>query len=174
MRKSVEITIDVEGRDKGKRFLITEMDAFRTEAWARRALGAMARSGVAMPANAMAGTMGTMAILGVQALLAAPHSETEPLFTEMMESVQSVQPAATRPLNAADDIEEIATIVRLRDEVFKLHVGFSPASEIMGAFLLASQTATESILNTPTSPEPSARSSRRARRPSPKHKPSTP
>jgi hypothetical protein len=61
---------------------------------------------------------------GLRALLAAPWDEAKPLLDEMMNCVQFKEPLANRMIMDGD-IEEIATRVWLRDEVFKLHANFS-------------------------------------------------
>lgn len=43
-RRTVELQIIDEGRDKGKMFLITEMSAFETEKWANRLINAILRN----------------------------------------------------------------------------------------------------------------------------------
>ena len=135
MRRSREVVIaPIEGRenrDAGKRFLITEMSAVAGEAWAIRALGAMVRGGIEIPPEVAKAGMGGLAIMfplvGAKAFLSAPFEETKPLLDQLLDCVQIVEPAITRRL-LDTDIEEIMTLVRLRNEAIELHTGFSPAA----------------------------------------------
>lgn len=129
MRKVKSVTIQTEGRDKGKTYLITEMDAFQAEKWAARALLAVARSGVELPEESTTANMAVLAIIGIKALSFVSFVDAEPLMNEMMQCVQVVpdpvrNPGFARPL-VADDIEEVQTILYLRSEVFEIHTGFS-------------------------------------------------
>jgi hypothetical protein len=134
MRKTEVVTIPStsEGRDKGKRFLITEMPAFKAERWAFRALLALAHAGVEMPEDAPSGGMQSIALIGIKALNNLDFNEARPLLDEMMTCVQVMpdpkNPAIVRPLLMAesegDDIEEIATILMLRERIFRLHTDF--------------------------------------------------
>lgn len=128
-RKTATITITAEGRDKGKTFLVTEMDAEHGEDWAWRALFAIAKANPDIPTEAIGAGWGVLAMIGLRAVLSAPYAEAKPLLDEMIGCVQSVQESATRPL-IASDIEEIATRLQLRDEVFKLHANFSFAETL--------------------------------------------
>lgn len=150
MRKTEEWTA-TDGRDAGKRFLITEMSSAASERWARRALHCMGKSGVDIPPELLFAGMAAVAVIGLRALVAAPTVDVDALMDEMMDCVQIIEPALTRK-PTEDDIEEPLTIVRLRDEVFKLHTGFSLAGVLSqaSAFLM---TTTEG-LNTPTSAQP--------------------
>lgn len=48
-RKTIDVTISAEGRDKGKTFRLTELPAAQGEDWAAYALNAMARAGTPLP-----------------------------------------------------------------------------------------------------------------------------
>lgn len=133
MRKTTVVPITDEGRDKGKRFLITEMSAMSAEKWATRGFLALAHAGVEVPANLSGMGLAGFAALGLQALNNLRFEDAEPLLDEMMACVQIVRdpkvPDVAMPL-MPDDIEEVATIARLRAEVFSLHVGFSLADAL--------------------------------------------
>lgn len=154
MRKELDITITEEGRDHGKVFHIREMPASQAEKWAMRALLAVAKSGVDMPDDLASGGMRGIALVGIQAVLRMNFEEAEPLLDEMMECV-SMKPSLTvvRAL-IEDDIEEVATRIRLRQEVLQLHTGFS-----FGDSLPAQTSQTKPPVspssNTQTSPQPS-------------------
>lgn len=180
MRKTKIVTIDAEGRDKGKSFLITEFPAMRVEKWAARCLLALSRAGVEVPDEAV--DAGAIAILsaGLNAFRQMAFDDAEPLLDEMLECVQFVGdpngikdqitglPLGVRTLQAAD-IEEVATLLRLRGEVFELHVGFSlgAALSTLGAAMAGSSSAT------PTSRKRSGGRSARGSRRSTNAKPST-
>lgn len=164
MRKEVVVTITAEGRDKGKVFVIREKSAVQTEKWATRALLALSRSGVDIGDAADAGIRGIMA-LGIKALFGMSFTDAEPLLDEMMECVSwrvdPKRPDVTRPLMVDDDIEEVATLLRLRSEVVELHTGFSIAGLLSTS---TSETPAAASPNIPMSPASSASSSHRARR----------
>ena len=126
-RKETFITIDAAGRDQGKVFYIKEMSASQAEWWALRALMAMGRGGVEIPDNLRSMGIAAMAVEGLKAISKIPPDEAKPLLDELMTCVQAVPNPAdktvVRPLIAAD-IDEVATRLNLRAEVFKLHVDF--------------------------------------------------
>lgn len=129
-RRTVTVTIDAEGRDKGKRFLITEVSAAAGEEWAFRAFLALAKSGVDIPTDVRDAGFAGIAVMGVRALSGMSYYDAKPLLDEMMACIV-VMPnpndsSVTRAL-IPDDIEEIATRLRLRGEVVELHTGFSAA-----------------------------------------------
>ena len=127
MRKTEIITITDDNRDKGKVFVITELPASQAEMWAARALLALSRSGVDIGDVGDAGMAG-IAVLGLKALGGMKFEEAKPLMDEMFACIQR-QPDPTKPEIVRslieEDIEEVATRVRLRAEVFSLHTGFS-------------------------------------------------
>lgn len=140
----------MEGRDKDKRFLITEMPATPSEKWAARAFLALAHAGIDIPDELRGAGMAAIAIVGITALSRVSWAEAEPLLDEMMACVQSVQPAITRPL-IEEDIEEVATRVWLRGEVFELHTGFSLADIISMSADQAGSTISQAIRTSPRS-----------------------
>ena len=143
MRKTKQVTIDgpSDSRDVGKTFLITEMSATAADAWAMKAMGAMARSGTDIPADFMRSGLQGFTLIGLKALMAAPYSDTAPLFAELMSCVQIIEPSVTRPL-LETDIEEIATITRLRDEVIQVHANFSPLAVLLAAMTVLTEPMT--------------------------------
>ena len=126
-RKITQYSVTEEGRDKGKLFLITEMSARQAEAWAARILLALMASNVNLPENFADLGMAALAELGLRALSGLKWDVAEPLLEEMMACVQIVpDPKKTnvhRPL-IEEDIEEIVTRLKLKVEVWQLHVGF--------------------------------------------------
>lgn len=129
-RATTKYTVTDKGRDVGKIFVITEMPASRAESWAVRAILALMAGGVDLPEGFDRMGMAGMAEVGIKALSGLKWEVAEPLLAEMWECVQ-IQPDATkghlvRPL-IEEDIEEVATRIKLRAEVWKLHTGFLKA-----------------------------------------------
>lgn len=135
MRKTETVTITSEGRDKGKAFLITEMPALKAERWAFRALLLLAHSGAEldMPEDAQNGGMAAFATAGLKSLQKLDFEESLPLLNEMWSCVQVIpdpksNPMIMRPLTVnemeGDDIEEVPTILHLRERIFRLHTDF--------------------------------------------------
>jgi len=128
MRKKLTYTVSAEGRDKGKVFILTEMPASQAERWAMRAFLALARGGVELPDNIASMGMAGIASVGLGALAHLDWRDAQPLVDEMFECVQ-IQPDPKKPsivrALVEDDIEEVATRLKLRAEVFKLHTDFS-------------------------------------------------
>lgn len=131
-RKMVTYTEQAEGRDKGKTFVLTEMSASQSERWAIRAFLALAQSGVEIPDSVASSGFAGLFQIGTDALAKIPFSIAEPLLDEMWSCVQIMpnvaQPGVVRGL-IEDDIEEIATRIKLRAQTLKLHSGFLSAGD---------------------------------------------
>lgn len=126
-RKVATITIDAQGRDHGKVFVITELSAYAAEEWAGRALFAMLNAGVEIPDNIAKAGLAGVAALGIGSLSKLSFDAAKPLLDEMMTCVQiQPSPKVIRAL-IDDDIEEVATLLTLRKEVFNLHLSFFTA-----------------------------------------------
>lgn len=170
-RKTALVSISAEGRDHGKTFVLTEMPAHQAEKWAYRAILALTKTGLDIPDDVRRDGMAGIARLGLDALGRIrfndrddPSLSAESLLDEMFTCVR-IRPSDNNPdflRNLVDnDIEEVATRVKLRGEVFSLHVGFSIA-DASSKLSLALAMATEmTSKNTKTSHRRSARSSRR-------------
>ena len=129
-RKTKIVTISREGRDKGKKFLITEMSAFAAENWATRALLAIANASNDLPIDALShidpndGFL-AFAAIGYEALHGAKPDVAIPLWNELLSCVEYQEESGSRPiLDQSEDIEEPLTIMQLKKEVFFLHVDF--------------------------------------------------
>lgn len=124
-RKEKTVTISTQNsRDKGKKFLITEMATMQSEKWAVKAFMCLARSGVDVPDNVMQGGLSALAKVAMSAFSGASWFDVEPLLDEMWNaSVRIVEQSGPRPVTE-DDIEEVATILQLRKEALELHLGF--------------------------------------------------
>lgn len=122
--KQKEIIIE-SGRDKGKKFLITEMPAYKIDDWAMRVLLALAGAGIDV-AEAQDGLMG-LARVAFQALGKIPSEVSLPLLNELLDCVQIIPNGTTipRPLDLdLNDIEDFQNLWRFRKEVFSLHADF--------------------------------------------------
>lgn len=131
-RRTTTVTIDADGRDRGKVYKITEMSASGIEDFAARAFVALAKSGAQVPAALMTNGLAGLATLGPNALSAISYGDLKPLLDDMMSCV-TVCPDKRRPDYSRtlqeEDIEEFTTRLHLRREVWTLHVGFlAPAS----------------------------------------------
>jgi hypothetical protein len=139
-RKAITITID-EGRDKGKKFRLTEWDAIRIEHWIMEAWFGLGEAGVELPPEIL--QLGAAAI----AYAIASHVNKLPsalgvrLADELMECVQIVETALTRSL-VDTDIEDFGTRFKLKGEVLKLTFGFF--------VFAASQTSADPVSGTPS------------------------
>lgn len=131
-RRVEEVWIELDGRDKGKLFKITEMPADQAEWWAMRAWMALSKAGIVMPDGTDAEQgMWAVAAAGIPALSRISPIEAKPLLDEMWQCVKFV-PDPTHPLVGvrtpmSQDIEEVATLMHLRLKILTLHIGFSPA-----------------------------------------------
>lgn len=164
-RKEAIIVIESEGRDKGKIFKLTEMPAAKAEAWAMRLLLTLANHGADVPQNFFDTSMAGFAVMGVYALTHVPWEQAKPLLDELMTCIRiqpGSNPTVVRDLidvgGGGDDIEEVSTRLRLRDEVLKLHLGFSVADGFSILKTSLTQSPAESDETgqpTKTSPSPS-------------------
>lgn len=131
-RKTEIVQIGTDDRDKGKRFVLTEMPALKAERWAIRALLALSHSGVDLGPDARTGGMAALAAAGLKALHNLDFAEAQPLLDEMWDCVQIMadpkRPDILRRLQLnemeGDDIEEISTVWLLRERIFNLHTAF--------------------------------------------------
>jgi hypothetical protein len=163
-RREVTIAIEAEGRDHGKVFKLREMPASQAEKWAAKAFLALARSGVDVPADIASAGLAGIAALGIRAFAGLSFADAEPLLDEMWTCISFI-PDPSRPqiVRGAggigplvdDDIEEVATRLKLRAELLKLHTDFFTAGPLSTSEVAApTQVASR---NTPTSRVRSAR-----------------
>jgi len=163
-RKTVEITISAEGRDKDKTFRITEMPALQAERWATRLLFILAKMGVTLPQEVVTGGMASVQALisaGMPLLYLGDEQKAVPLLDELMNCVEVVEPSVIRK-RTADDIEEIGTFFLLRGEALKLHIDFFENDAPLKS---TSDEQTSSSSTIPISPEQSPGWSRPAKHP---------
>jgi hypothetical protein len=128
-RKTATYRVEDKGRDHGKTFLLTELDAAQAEDWAMRALLALMAGDVEMPEDSASMGMAQIAQLGLKAISKLSFEVAKPLMEEMFACVQIIPEPTTARMHIArplisDDIEEVSTRLKLRLEVFKLHTDF--------------------------------------------------
>lgn len=143
MRRSETVTIKEtdpapapgkENRDAGKSFVITEVSAVQSEEWALRALLALGMSGISVPQEmADAGLIGFV-LIGYQAFMGAKPDEVLPLWREILPACVKYK-APSQSIDGADIvmpwspglIEEVSTLLLLRQRILEMHTGFTLA-----------------------------------------------
>jgi hypothetical protein len=120
MRNTTIITIP-DGSDAGKRFRLTEFPPIMAEEFALRCFSTFRAAGVDLPTDPEIGLAG-VAHAALAAFAMAPADMCIPLFTAMLECVEIIDPIA-RPLKIATDITDLATLLMLRQEAMKIHIG---------------------------------------------------
>jgi hypothetical protein len=123
------------GRDDGKTFRISEMDAARAEKWAWRLVIALKGTSAEIPPEVAQMGMVGIAIRGINAFLAADirFADVEPLLDEMFDCIAIVRDARhpeVAPAIVPNDIQEVTTRAWLRSEVLRVHTGFSFADSL--------------------------------------------
>lgn len=126
-RQVINYTVEQDGRDKGKCFVITEMPASQAERWAMRALLALMRNNAEIPEGTEQLGMAGLVQVGLRAFAGIRWEDAEPLIEEMMGCVKIMpnpsKPSVVRPL-IEEDIEEVATRIELRKQIWSLHTDF--------------------------------------------------
>lgn len=122
-RRQMDVEIEKEGRDIGKKFRITEMSAYDAEDWAMRAIGGMAAAGVDLGNVAESPSAEALAGIGIQAFLRIERHEQKRLGEELMRCVQRVynEKGDVRPVMEGD-IEEVSTLFTLKLKTLELHL----------------------------------------------------
>ena len=126
-RKTKTVVID-KGRDKGKRFLITEMSVIDADNWAQRALFAVAKGGLISEIAEGAGMIDVHTLMkSVGSIDASVGSE---LLNELLYCVQVI-PSGNEPrdLLIDSDIEDPKTLWVLRKEALMIHIDFLPEGD---------------------------------------------
>jgi hypothetical protein len=134
MTRRIETFTADYGRDAGKQFQLTEMPADAAEWWAIRAGRALAIAGVALPEDWENAGMAQIAILGMAAIANLPEITLKALLDEMFLCVRFKPANAKIPPQELIDgdgcqIEEVKTRWQLRQALYYLHTGFSPAGD---------------------------------------------
>lgn len=121
-RRTKVVTIEADNRDKGKQFLITEMDSESGEWWAFRVLQALISGNSEIDFNM---PMAELARQSLAALGKIDPNQARPLLQEMMSCVKVQLPDGKSSRDVLkNDIEEVTTRVQLRAEVLSLHTDF--------------------------------------------------
>lgn len=130
-RKTKEIIID-NGRDKGNTYVITEKSALEAEKFFVKLLLSVGKNTNLSEVMADQGSL--TALTNKEALtellFSLDYDVAEELMDEMMTCVQFkyvIKGAPdTRPL-IKEDIQDVSTLMRLREEVINLHINFTDA-----------------------------------------------
>ena len=129
-RKVSTFTVESEGRDKGKKFLLTEMPATKAEDWAIRVMLALGSANVDIPDGALQLGMAALAEIGLKKLFAVNAADIKPLLAELMECVEFI-PNPQKPQVKLgypmfeNQVEEVSTLLMLKWQVLSLHLDFS-------------------------------------------------
>jgi len=127
-RNTRVVTINTDGRDKGKSYLITELSCYDAEKWANQLLFGLMNAGVDVPKNIFDMGLAGIAALGISMLGKLPFERAEPLLEKMWTCVQYVpdpRNGIPRPGGLQDgDVEEVRTMIHLRAQILDLHTGF--------------------------------------------------
>lgn len=122
-RKTCRLTIDAEGRDKGKTFVLTELPALDIERWTVRLILALGKNGVSLPSVQVdSGFAGIAGVLWVLLSQITPE-DAEGLLATMLAGLKIDEGKITRDI-VADDIEEPETLLQIRMAWVELHAGF--------------------------------------------------
>ncbi|EMW3576444.1 hypothetical protein AAEY45_004130 [Yersinia enterocolitica] len=127
-RKQITYTVEDEGRDKGKEFIITEMSAWDAEELSEEIYRAMGHGEFnSLPADVVSMGVAGLATVGVSVLAAAPASVSRPISDRILSTVEIVMTNEGKDITRSIkpiDFEEISTIRTLKDKVFELNFGF--------------------------------------------------
>ncbi|EMQ4317129.1 hypothetical protein AB4799_003792 [Yersinia enterocolitica] len=127
-RKQITYTVEDEGRDKGKEFIITEMSAWDAEELSEEIYRAMGHGEFnSLPADVVSMGVAGLATVGVSVLAAAPASVSRPISDRILSTVEIVITDEGKDITRSIkpiDFEEISTIRTLKDKVFELNFGF--------------------------------------------------
>ena len=114
----------VDGRDKGKVYVLTEPPATESEAMALRIFLAAARAGVEIPDNVKELGLVGLAMHGITLIGQLPYADAQVAVDFLMGCIQINEGALVRDLEP-DDTEEVATLLKLKREVLTLITGFT-------------------------------------------------
>ena len=139
MRREVDIVITAAGRDRGKIYRIRELSAVAAEEWFTRAMQMLVRAGVDVPSNILEeGAMGFVT-MGIGACLTglgkAPYDDFKTLMDQMLVCIVGFKEQSAAPMVEIlpvilNQTEEVGTLIKLREEIISLHLGFSLAAKL--------------------------------------------
>lgn len=125
-RRTKKVTIDNEkSRDHGKTFVITEMPSEQAEWWAMRAIQALIAENVDISVFSPGDTpLAELARMGFKALGSLPQEKLKPMMDEMFTCVSIGLPDGNTRNLLPDEIEDVSTRMKLRQEILSLHIDF--------------------------------------------------
>jgi hypothetical protein len=117
-----------ENRDAGKTFVVVEASAAKAEEWGLRAMMALGTSGITVPPEiTQLGLIG-VALIGYQAFMGSREEAIMPLWREMLPACVFFQAENGVRIPFNDTlIEEVTTLLQLRQMVMELQTGFTLA-----------------------------------------------
>lgn len=128
-RKEIPYIVEVNNRDKGKEFIITEMSAWDADTLAQDIFRAMGESNyTSIPADVIAMGCAGLATVGLSVISASSPDVARTLRDRLMATVEVVisheGQRQQRPVKGEIDFEEVATIRTLLDKVFQVNFDF--------------------------------------------------
>ncbi|EAO7510850.1 hypothetical protein QD57_001421 [Salmonella enterica subsp. enterica] len=128
-RKEIPFIVEIEGRDKGKEFLITEMSAWDADSLAQDIFRAMGDSNYSsIPADVIAMGCAGLATVGLSIISASSPEVARQLRDRLMSTVDIIitndGKRQQRKVNGSLDFEEVSTIRSLLDKVFQVNFDF--------------------------------------------------
>lgn len=129
-RRTETVHITADNRDKGRTYIITEMDAFEGEDLGVKILLALTGAGVKIPDTAT-GIAG-LAAVGIAAMAKLPYSTVKPILNDMLSHVV-YQHAPKHPPMPLDNtnVSETSTLLEIRKAFVHLHLGFLMAGDTL-------------------------------------------
>ena len=118
-------TVDGNGRDAGKVFLLTEAPAIKAVRWAVRALIALGGSDAELPSDIAAAGLAGVAAYGIKALSGMAYAEVDALLTDMLGCVEIADEAVGRRALTEADVEDVETLRLPGGAVLALHFDFA-------------------------------------------------
>ena len=130
--KTKTVTIE-KGRDKGKKFLITEMPAMQADEWSHKLIEQAANSGVNLKdvdiLNMNTDNMKGMVEIGVgifTVLGRVPHQISREMKFDLLDRCVQIVPSSGSPRDCVWDQEiiDFPNFTKLAYHVLELHIGF--------------------------------------------------
>ena len=110
------------------------MPAMQIEQWATKVLFGAIKGGAVIPEGMENQGLAGLVYVGLNAVAKLDYDTAAPLLREMLECAQIVPDPIARPdyrrPDIANDIEEVSTLITLREAIFELHTGFSLAAAL--------------------------------------------
>lgn len=160
MRRTRSITISKpavgENRDAGKTFLVTEVDAVEAEEWGLRAMMALGTGGIQVPPELVSAGLLGIVLVGYQAFMGAREDAVIPLWREMLPKCVQLKHSdggasgqqVVQPWHSSL-VEEVSTLLLLRQTVMELHTGFTMA-ELASRFASMNSAMNKNAISSPT------------------------